>query len=155
MEEIKFYTTRGDHGCFSNFSRHHVFIDGKVWLTSEHYYQAMKFEDEYYQEMVRETETPREAADLGRNPAMPMREDWDDVKDDFMRKVVYAKFTQHIPQQTILLNTGDATLIEHTKRDSYWGDGGDGTGKNMLGKILMETREKIREEDKANESDDE
>jgi ribA/ribD-fused uncharacterized protein len=93
--------------------------------------------------MVRNTDTPREAADLGRNPAMPIREDWDDVKDDFMRIAVFNKFTQHIPEQRVLLDTEDAILIEHTKRDSYWGDGGDGSGKNMLGQVLMEVREKI------------
>jgi predicted NAD-dependent protein-ADP-ribosyltransferase YbiA (DUF1768 family) len=30
--------------------------------------------------------------------------------------------------------------------DSYWGDGGDGSGKNMLGKILMEVRHKLSED---------
>ncbi len=28
--------------------------------------------------------------------------------------------------------------------DSYWGDGGDGSGKNMLGKILMRVRDELR-----------
>ena len=28
---------------------------------------------------------------------------------------------------------------------SYWGDGGDGTGKNMLGKTLMIVRQQIRD----------
>ena len=39
-----------------------------------------------------------------------------------------------------LIATSDAELLEHTKNDHYWADGGDGSGKNMLGKILMETR---------------
>ena len=26
----------------------------------------------------------------------------------------------------------------------YWGDGGDGTGKNRLGFVLMQVRDKIR-----------
>jgi predicted NAD-dependent protein-ADP-ribosyltransferase YbiA (DUF1768 family) len=34
-------------------------------------------------------------------------------------------------------------LIEQTQNDAYWGDGGNGSGKNMLGRILMEVREKI------------
>jgi len=40
-----------------------------------------------------------------------------------------------------LLATGDSTIVEHTKNDAYWGDGGDGTGKNRLGEILMLVRE--------------
>jgi len=35
-------------------------------------------------------------------------------------------------------------LIEHTKNDSYWADGGDGSGKNRLGQLLMELRNQLR-----------
>jgi hypothetical protein len=61
-----------------------------------------------------------------------------------MRDAVLAKFTQHPEIGKILLETGDAILIEHTVNDSYWADGGDGSGKNMLGIILMEVRNKLR-----------
>ena len=44
----------------------------------------------------------------------------------------------------LLLSTGDATLVEHTENDSYWGDGGDGSGKSMLGRVLMEVRDELR-----------
>jgi N-glycosidase YbiA len=33
--------------------------------------------------------------------------------------------------------------VEHTRNDAYWGDGGDGTGKNRLGQLLMELRAKF------------
>ena len=42
----------------------------------------------------------------------------------------------------------DAEIIEHTSKDSYWGDGGDGSGRNMLGKTLMLVREELRRGDK-------
>ncbi|MEO5928954.1 MAG: NADAR domain-containing protein, partial [Candidatus Kapaibacterium sp.] len=45
-----------------------------------------------------------------------------------------------------LLDTGNAEIIEHTKRDTYWGDGGDGSGRNMLGLILMRVRDELRGE---------
>ncbi len=60
-----------------------------------------------------------------------------------------AKFTQHDELRAMLLGTGEAKLVEHTADDAHWGDGGDGTGKNMLGRILMEVREKLRAEDGA------
>ena len=41
------------------------------------------------------------------------------------------------------LLSGDAEIVEHTKNDAYWGDGGDGSGLNMLGRILMEVRERF------------
>ena len=50
-----------------------------------------------------------------------------------MHEAVLAKFTQHADLREILLATGDARIVEHTENDAYWGDGGDGSGKNRLG----------------------
>ena len=50
----------------------------------------------------------------------------------------------HKDIQQTLLETGDEELVESTTNDYYWGCGTKGTGKNMLGKILMEVREQIR-----------
>jgi N-glycosidase YbiA len=33
-----------------------------------------------------------------------------------------------------------AQLVEHTANDSYWGDGGDGSGRNRLGALLEQVR---------------
>lgn len=55
-----------------------------------------------------------------------------------------AKFTQHDDLKELLLSTDDATLVEHTANDRYWGDGGDGSGRNMLGNILMQIRSEIK-----------
>ena len=62
-----------------------------------------------------------------------------------MAEALRAKFTQHDELRDILLSTGDAKLVEHTRRDSYWGDGGGG-GKNMMGQLLMELRDELRKE---------
>lgn len=84
------------------------------------------------------------AARLGRSRSVPIRKDWESVKDDIMRTAVRLKFSQNEDMKQLLLSTGDAVLVEHTKNDRYWGDGGDGRGRNMLGKILMEIREELR-----------
>jgi len=84
---------------------------------------------------------------MGRDRKLPLRRDWESVKENIMRRALYAKFTQHPDLKKLLLSTGDAKLVEHTERDSYWGDGGDGSGKNRLGYLLMELREKLRMED--------
>lgn len=146
--KIEFYSTRGEYGCFSNFSKHFVYLKDKNWLTSEHYYQAQKFAGTEYEEEIRLLKTPGEAANRGRDKSLPLRNDWEQVKDDVMREVIYAKFTQNSECKKVLLSTNDAILIEHTTKDFYWGDGGDGSGKNMLGTILMEIREKIINESK-------
>lgn len=147
MNCIYFYTTKGPHGCFSNFSRHPFFLDGKFFQTSEHFYQASKFlkTDPSYAEEIRNAPNPKAAAALGRtvrNP--PMDPDWDDIKDNVMRRVVMYKFTMHKSCRKTLLSTENAKLVEESDVDSYWGCGADGKGKNMLGIILMETREILK-----------
>ena len=61
-----------------------------------------------------------------------------------MREALHAKFTRHPKLGALLLSTEHAELIEHAPHDSYWGDGGDGTGKNRLGRLLMELRDQLR-----------
>jgi ribA/ribD-fused uncharacterized protein len=84
------------------------------------------------------------AARMGRDRKRPLRRDWESVKVQIMREAVLAKFSQHEELTQILLSTGEAKIVEHTENDSYWGDGGDGGGKNMLGIILMEVRRELR-----------
>lgn len=144
MNEIKFYRVSEKYGCFSNFSPHPINLDGEVWPTSEHYFQANKFLNDKIQEEIRREKSPMIAARMGRDRKKPLRRDWEAVKDEIMLKAVRAKFTQHADLRVILLATGEATLIEHTTNDSYWADGGDGSGRNRLGEILMQVREELR-----------
>lgn len=142
-EIINFYHISDEFGCFSNFAPYPVRMEGKVWPTSEHYFQAQKFEDAKLREQIRKTKSPMIAARMGRDRKKPLRRDWESVKVGIMRDVVREKFAQHDDIRQILLSTGDAKIVEHTENDSYWGDGGDGSGKNMLGRILMEVREEL------------
>lgn len=137
---ICFYKAADAYGCFSNFSAHPITIDNILWPTSEHYYQAHKFKDTRLIERIRALASPEEAAKYGRSMPESLRPDWERVKIDVMRRAVTEKFTQHLSIRKILLDTGDAELIEHTENDRFWGDGGDGSGLNMLGKLLMEVR---------------
>jgi ribA/ribD-fused uncharacterized protein len=129
---IRFYRADDEYGFLSNFALYSIKLDGKEWPTSEHYFQAQKFLDEVVQEEIRNALTPKEAARLGRDRARPLRADWEFVKDGVMYKVVMAKFSQHPDLQRRLLATGDASLVEHTKKDGYWGDNGDSSGKSKL-----------------------
>ena len=146
MDEIKFYRVTEEYGCFSNFSPHPFKLAGKVWPTSEHYFQAQKFLNEAIQEEIRREKSPMIAARMGRDRKKPLRRDWEAVKDEIMLNAVRAKFTQHADIRAILLATGDAKLIEHTAKDRYWADGGDGSGQNRLGEILMQVRAELRAE---------
>lgn len=66
-------------------------------------------------------------------------DNWNDIRDNVMRRVVWWKF-QNRDLAKLLIDTGDALLVEDSPRDSYWGVGKDGNGLNRLGVILMEIR---------------
>jgi ribA/ribD-fused uncharacterized protein len=142
---INFYSVSDEYGCFSNFAPYPISLGGKRWPTSEHYFQAQKFLDEAHREAIRTTKSPMIAARMGRDRKKKLRRDWESVKVSIMTAAVRAKFDQHEDIKAVLLATGDAKLVEHTENDDYWGDGGDGSGKNMLGQILMRIRNELRE----------
>lgn len=158
MNIIKFYKVKNEYyGCFSNFSCHEFTYKGKRWKTSEHCFQAMKFEGTEHEERIRLLDKPREALNEGKRKDLPLREDWEKilgnttlgetkVKDQFMYEIVLAKFAQNKNIRDILISTEDAIIIEDSPIDSYWGCGEDGNGLNMLGKILMRVREDLKRE---------
>src|SRR5262245_36191003 len=107
MAVINFYRVADDFGCFSNFAHYPIDLDGKRWPTSEHYFQAQKFDDPQHQESIRCEKSAMIAARMGRDRKKKLRADWEAVKDSVMRKAVLAKFTQHEEIREILLSTGD------------------------------------------------
>jgi ribA/ribD-fused uncharacterized protein len=143
---IYFYSTQGEHGYMSNFSRHPIVIDGKVWPTTEHYFQAQKFAGTEHEGEIRKASGPGEAARMGRDRSRPLRKDWESAKDNIMRVALRAKFTQHEELRVALLSTATEPLVENTTTDLYWGAGSDGTGKNMLGRLLVELRSQLAKE---------
>lgn len=145
MNTIKFYYEYEDYGYLSNYYLVDISVDGKIWPSTEHYYQANKSIDPEYIEKVRAAETCDDAKALGNSEECVFRPGWLDVKDDVMMTALRAKFTQHDDLKKLLLDTGDAVLMENSQKDYYWGIGADGSGKSMLGKLLMSLREELRE----------
>ncbi|RNA41619.1 Swarming motility ybiA [Brachionus plicatilis] len=142
---ILFYSAKSEpYGCFSNFSDHQFELDGHKWKTSEHYFQAQKFCGTKYFSDVLNAPSPRKAANLGRNRSFPLRKDWEEVKEDVMRNALYAKFSQNESIRKVLLSTGDEQIIENSPIDFYWGCGSDNSGKNRLGHLLTELRDKLK-----------
>eukprot|EP00164_Ancoracysta_twista_P000328 GFYU01000454.1.p1 GENE.GFYU01000454.1~~GFYU01000454.1.p1 ORF type:complete len:311 (-),score=67.96 GFYU01000454.1:59-877(-) len=151
---IEFYIEKGTYGPFSNYSPDSVTVDDKEYPTTEHYFQAMKFitTDASYAEKVRLADTPGAAKRLGQKGKL--RYDWEDVKEGIMMIALRAKFTQHEKLRRLLLGTGESYLVEHTKNDSYWGDGGNGLGYNRLGLSLMKVRRELSREAGRHEWDE-
>lgn len=158
VNSIKFYGRTKPNSKYWPFSNFYpaIFQDdlGRKWPTSEHYFQAMKFNsaaalninNEYIitiQEYIRKQSTPSKAAKEGRRRDLPLRNNWESIKNDIMYQALWYKFTQHIDLRNLLCETKDSILIEDSPIDYYWGCGKEGTGKNMLGKLLMLLREEL------------
>jgi len=141
-------------------------FQGKLYATAEHAYQALKYDypgapaaNAAHAEAIRTARTPAIAKALSNpNPSRPLRwkweteynqkarkfhesgsrcrPNWENEKDAVMSSVLLCKFSQDAHCKKVLLETGDAKLVEASPTDSYWGSGRDGRGRNRLGQLL-------------------
>lgn len=137
---IEFYRAQGDYGFLSNFYPSPFSLNNKHYPTVEHFYQSRKFQHKPMEDIIIAADSPAEAFQLGRNANVPLREDWEEIKEAVMWEAINLKFQQNQKLERQLLETGEAKLVEHTNKDKFWGDGGNGKGKNRLGAMLMQLR---------------
>lgn len=145
LQTIYFYAQTDAYSEFSNFAPFGVSMDGVWWRTVEHYFQAQKFHDAAYRERIRVSSKPKDAKALGMTRKIPIRDDWETVKEQIMLDAVRKKFETHEGPRTLLLATRDLPIVENAPMDAFWGCGPDGSGLNKLGRILMQVREELRE----------
>lgn len=129
-------------GPLLNFGGGPIRLGRVVYRTSEHFFQALKARDPESHRLVKRAKTPRDAKIAGR--AVPMRDDWEEVKIGLMMAVLLLKFGLNPELRQMLLDTGKRPLIED-RPDPVWGRGGDGNGHNFMGKALMAVREVYKE----------
>ncbi len=148
----------------SNFWEVEISYQGITYPSVEHYYVAMKVnevqevnviidgkEKKVYldvpelREYISNIETSSKVKRFGREE-IKERGDWSDIKVSIMEFGLKQKYNQE-PFKTKLLETGDDYIQEgNTWNDTFWGvDIDSGKGKNVLGKLIMKIREKIRE----------
>ena len=133
---------RDEFNWLSNFSRADVMLDGEVYRTVEHAYQAAKTTNPAERATVRSLANPRFAKWAGRK--VSIRADWEAVKLDVMLGFLRQKFTPGTALAEKLLATGDAHIEEGNHwGDVYWGTV-DGKGANHLGRLLMQVRDEVR-----------
>mmetsp|Transcript_24281 Transcript_24281/g.41469 ORF Transcript_24281/g.41469 Transcript_24281/m.41469 type:complete len:167 (-) Transcript_24281:46-546(-) len=129
--------------CLSNYFVRDTFIQGYSYPTVEHYFQAQKFSSKEYKDEIRAARSGLQAKKLGSVERDDIVENWDEIKDDIMRRGVAAKFHQHQDLQAVLMATKQAEIIFKSSTDSYWGKGKNG-GENKLGEVLVSVREELR-----------
>jgi ribA/ribD-fused uncharacterized protein len=149
MDTIKFYKEHEENGFLSNFFPAGIVIDNITYPSVEHYYQSQKTEDPKRAEAIRTAPGCDEAKKLGNSPDTKLRSDWETRKVTVMAEALKAKFTQHPELREKLLATREAVLMENSSKDYFWGIGADGSGKSMLGNLLMILRASFREQHEA------
>lgn len=129
----------------SNFSPCVVELDGAVYASVEHAYQAAKTLDRADRAVIGSVNTTAAMAKkLGKY--VSLRPHWLDMRLDVMQDLLAQKFAVHTQLAQMLLLTGDALLLEgNTWNDTFWGVCA-GVGDNNLGLLLMQQRLYLKEQ---------
>lgn len=137
------FTRETGYEFLSNFHPSTVRFEGMLYPTVEHAYQASKTRDPKLRKIIASAPGPWEAKKLGKG--LVLREDWEKIKTDIMRRLIREKFQNPFLSHK-LLKTGDSQLVMNNKwNDRFWGIC-RGAGENWLGKILMDVREELKNE---------
>lgn len=141
---IGFWQEKEKYGCFSNFHPCRFIWQGIEFNCSEQafmYAKATYFNDiETANQILLETD-PKKIKKLGRKVKNFDDAKWSEVRYNFMLTINRVKYTQNEDLRNILLSTGNRTIVEDSPFDYIWGIGKDGSGQNLLGKVLMELRD--------------
>lgn len=158
MEKNVIDSFRGDYAFLSNFYPSPLKVSFSAFVgdsfllpTAEHMFQSAKVEfctlssQEKFNWLrdLANTSDPKHAKQLGKSISIDVQA-WNKASYRMMEQVLTYKFAIHSELRELLLETGDATLIEgNTWGDMLWGQV-DGVGQNLLGKILMDIRESYK-----------
>lgn len=157
---VHFYDRDAPFYQFANFWAAPIIRRGRAYACTEVYFQAAKFRGSATEIDIASCSEPRQAYDLARKRAAVehyrrcMQPGWRQgtagANVSAMMEALEAKFVQHPDLAELLLSTGEAEIVERTPAgDPFWGDAsngseGKGSGLNMLGKLLMQVRQRLR-----------
>jgi len=137
----------GEYEFLSNLYMEPIYYHFYGWFKSaEHIYQYEKARNEEDKRRIREAETSLEARNIGEK--VPIRKDWFTVRFGIMKDILWCKFAYNERLRNLLLNTGEAEILNITENDTFWGvikdENGNYNGCNFLGKLLMKIREELK-----------
>lgn len=97
QEKVLFWEGGDGFECFSNFSIYPLMYEGRFWPTTEHAYQATKFDDEKIKDEIFNAKSPLDAFHIGRDPKNILKKDWFEIRVKIMEDIVREKNkTTHI-----------------------------------------------------------
>lgn len=131
---------------FSTVSDHPFLLDEIQWKTAEHYYQACKFKGADYANEIILAVDGQQAYKKGNRFLKMKTRGWKSNRQLYMTRALFRKVKEYPEIREALMSTGDEMIIETSLYDYYWGLGRDQRGENMLGKVWMDIRKKLRAE---------
>ncbi|KAG6330964.1 hypothetical protein ID866_8125 [Astraeus odoratus] len=152
---ILFYHAHDPYYGFTNFSPHPVEYQGKIYPTSEHLFQSLKFlphRPELAEHMRTCSDRPRAVFDEAHRFNPEVRPDWLTIRIEMASAshilyIEWPSLTSHHRCSSCppTDGDGDAELVEDSDKDAFWGVGPDGNGENQLGKALQRLRQTLRD----------
>lgn len=150
---ISFRKTGEQFGGLSNMAPGFpVWVAGVSLRTSEALYQACRFPHmPEVQKLIVSEISPMTAKMRSKPYRKNSREHWDDIRVPIMKWCLRVKLAQNWTTfGELLLQTENKPIVEDSRKDEFWGaiKDRDGIfqGRNVLGRLLMELREKLKSE---------
>lgn len=130
---------REEYEFLSNFHLCQIEFEGLIYPSTENAYQSAKTLDLTLRKKFVNI-SPAKSKKLGKS--VKIRDDWEKFKLKIMEDLLRKKFDIPYLKEKLLL-TGEKLLVESNNwNDQYWGVC-NGKGKNHLGKLLMQIRQKF------------
>lgn len=153
-ESVVFLKTDEPFGGLSNMAGGYpIHVNGVRILTSEALYQVCRFPHlPDVQKMIIGQISPMTAKMRSKPYRKDSRPDWDQVRVRIMRWCLRMKLANNWNTfSELLLRTGERPIVEESRKDDFWGakvinDGGTLVGMNVLGRLLMELREQVKQQ---------
>lgn len=152
-ECVVFRKTDGPFGGLSNMAPGYPLSVNDVLIhTSEALYQACRFPHlQNVQHLILTQNSPMTAKMRTKPYREQSRPDWDEARLPIMRWCLRVKLVQNWGKfRSLLMSTDERAIVEDSRRDDFWGaiatkeDPYILEGCNVLGRLLMELRERIR-----------
>lgn len=152
-DRVVFLKTEDEFGGLSNMAGGFpLCVNGIDIKTSEALYQACRFphKPDVQREIIAQ-HSPMAAKMKSKPHRNKTRKDWDEVRVHIMRWCLKVKLVQNWDKFSALLKeTGARQIVEQSRKDDFWGakrfDNDTFVGMNILGQLLMELREEIKNE---------
>lgn len=114
-----------------------------MYTTCEHAYHCQRFTDPELIEKIKNARSAFKAWETAQPEKSNQVADWDTKKIEVMEKIIRLKVSQHEDVKKALLESDNLEIVKNQPGDPFWGNGSDGKGQNMMGKLWMKVREEL------------